>query len=595
MHSKTKVRDNDKCYVLLLITENQKYATYGKKSKSRIVEVDSGSGRSAWHNHDSWSASLSSEPVDKENRDPPRTLKSPRPKTTITQPSTEKQRNDTGPFSTHLLTKYALVQPTPPTPKSPLEHGQHHRPKMPSEKQSSEQSTVNEPPSVKVNAIHDPKEAQKPSKLLRTPPPQVKKESSSPKTRQSNVKNLQPISADAGLEVVSKSSSNKPESTDLIKPAASSSKAEARPAKHEKIPSAFLTPFEIVPPTPSIIKVSRKIKTSSPVKKRSAPPPTALRVRPINTSVPTRNTGDTKGKSSRSSDHNQRDLLPPAPQKPNRSNIVDVGEDTDEEVLFVRKSKNDAKPPLPPPRARRQAEASSCVSHSKDGKGLSNPFKAPESSASSFSRPSLISTSRLPSPDPDDNSFDKSQTERPETSSSMSLLKSNQKLAPAIEPLLRACGQQQAYDFTSFTQHTSLLSPHLSAEASDNLTWRKLGEATYSEIFVRVRRDLPRNRQLQDESSMVVKVVPIHLPNQARRGRKPEKINDKDNSKPEETSVQDALRELTVTRLMNEDDPGGSFISLLGFVAMACVLKMCADFTCHTAAMLFKETTRKST
>lgn len=110
--------------------------------------------------------------------------------------------------------------------------------------------------------------------------------------------------------------------------------------------------------------------------------------------------------------------------------------------------------------------------------------------------------------------------------------------SPLVQPLLVACSQTKPYHFASFVSPSSthLLSPNLAphSRSSSNTTWRKLGEATYSEIYV--------------VDSIVCKIVPLLHPQKIFKGLR-----------PEETRWEDGLRELKITNMLD----GKGFVELL--------------------------------
>lgn len=563
-----------------------------------MVEVDPGSGRSNFYSQDSWSSSISSSSnsqYDKENVNQHNALGRstsgtsthlssswPKAPPTTTLPSTQAQRAQKSPFSAKLLARYALSRSHHPalataTPRSPLAKSSSSRaPASHKEAKKTEETETDrsddesdwseEEPELEANK--QPQDVAKPNRA-----PELNHNTAITSKHSSPSSSTRPADAQSpvkpGLKPCTKTGSAVPSSSNNKQPP----------------PPVHMTPFEIVPPTPSIIKRSRKGKASShssPTKREkqmAVPPPPALRVRSINASDPVVKKPTTKVKET--------------------SPVVALCSDSESEVEVVRRqpqqrqqqdpTKNQSKPPGKST-SRRQKKGSHSTdetdgdddkeeqiyrtspsrdpfkSHNRKGPTLHVSHTSPRSS-------SAIPTAPGPLPTPvkplvQSSAASAGEVLQTETPVASDLRKSRLKVPSAVEPLLHACGQTQAYDFTSFTQHTSLLSPHLSVEAQHALTWRKLGEATYSEIFVRVRSDLSKHRQLQDDSSMVVKVVPIHLPKSSSTGRGGVKRRPQDDGsseeKPEETSISDALRELTVTRLMNEDDPGGSFISLLG-------------------------------
>lgn len=531
------------------------------------MEIDGVSGRSNFSSYDQWSdysrPATSNSIANKENVASHQSAAIPN----------SAKRNGSTPFSTDLLARYVLSKPQPAKsiPRSPLAKQQQGK-KPPkrldadSDDSFEDQDSNEKGPLSLTNATKgDP------------PPPVSTATTSKRQSNRKSTKTSQPEHERVETEehdedsviLISPLKSTAPSARAVASyPSTSCSKApSARQLSRErnvspspvrqpiaKLHPEQMTPFEIVPPTPSAVRKSRSVKVKSS-SRRSA----ALRVRPINESLTSSKSAATSGKKQ----------PPPAPKRPSAPDaiIIDEVPDSEMEAVKPRKSKTTSRPP-----AKRKAP--SIETDSVDDDWLpqqirptvpANPFYAstphkPAPPASSSRIVPHAESDRHPTPV---KSLHVQHDQEPKTPSQGGIKRSNLKVAPAIQPLLQACGQAAAYDFSSFIDQTA--QPNDSC-SDVKMSWKKLGEATYSEIFVRVHNcdDAPKSRQLYDDDVMVVKVVPIHLP-KPRRSKKKVSQSDEE-ERPEETSVEDALRELTVTRLMNEDDPGGSFISLLGLV-----------------------------
>jgi len=122
-------------------------------------------------------------------------------------------------------------------------------------------------------------------------------------------------------------------------------------------------------------------------------------------------------------------------------------------------------------------------------------------------------------------------------------------ISPEFGPLLQACTipALQPYDFTSFIRHFPLL--------LSGTRWTKLGEATYSEVFVASSANA--TSELGGEETIVVKVIPLHMP-------------DKDNQAngsietPQTSLCKDVAREVEITKMLAEDGTDTGYPGLRG-------------------------------
>ena len=140
---------------------------------------------------------------------------------------------------------------------------------------------------------------------------------------------------------------------------------------------------------------------------------------------------------------------------------------------------------------------------------------------------------------------------RPEASSSKSPAYSSHDFSPAITPLLDFCGQTAPYDFASLAGNASS-----SLGFSSPTVWRKLGEATYSEVFTVAAKS---NKPASLADALVAKIIPL------RTHPAPSEYttDDEDSDElPEETDWSDALRELRTTRLLGDDARTPGFVQL---------------------------------
>lgn len=115
----------------------------------------------------------------------------------------------------------------------------------------------------------------------------------------------------------------------------------------------------------------------------------------------------------------------------------------------------------------------------------------------------------------------------------------------ALQPLLHACGQDKPYNFTSFVERAQLAGL-LGPEQEIASPWRKLCEATYSEVF----------QTGAEDGRVVIKVIPL-LQAGGKRAKNAEIM-------PQTTELKDALRELDITRLLNDGMGISGFVALHG-------------------------------
>lgn len=521
----------------------QKYATYGKKSKSRVVEIDSASGRSSYFSGESYeNRSLTSQSQPVGGAASSRHLQ---PTATITQPSSQTQRRQPSPFSSDLLIKYALSKPPQPSPRSPLRKSPAKTKKQRPVKQSDSEYESISPSSSEDEA------PQRPSRSFKhdTKPP--KRSGNAAHAASSTVPNKERAKTDDAQG--SKRDSARKHTGAL----------PLSPARY----TPNVTPFEIVPPTPSIVKSYSQPKASKGSRKKdqdvhTAPKPKrkpsqALPAPPKKSAVPALVVQETDDETEAEAEMSRPETLS---QKPANACKPTNRRSQEKDTQQTSNTNLDAQFDAPGGEAEIHESA--------------NPFQASEHEPSRLNaglfespvRPQQSRDRRVagPVPSPLKQLFT-TPTGSSSEGTSMPPIMNDRAVPSEIVPLLRACGQTQAYNFESFARYTAKSSSP--GRSTSNMSWRKLGEATYSEIFVRIRPETPRAQQLHDEDAMVVKVVPVYLPNKSRSksSKKGSKKRNQDDL-PEETKVPDALRELTVTRLMNEDDPGGSFISLLGSV-----------------------------
>lgn len=111
----------------------------------------------------------------------------------------------------------------------------------------------------------------------------------------------------------------------------------------------------------------------------------------------------------------------------------------------------------------------------------------------------------------------------------------------------------EVLDFTSFV---STPTPLLSApsEQINGVQWRKLGEATFSEVFI-LSLGFP-SPDLMQTGGTVVKVIPLHMsPERAAQEEKVEEAFAKAEEKSEEaftTSIEDLAREIRIFRALSK-------------------------------------------
>ena len=122
-----------------------------------------------------------------------------------------------------------------------------------------------------------------------------------------------------------------------------------------------------------------------------------------------------------------------------------------------------------------------------------------------------------------------------------------------LERLTQTATLPIVQDFTDFLSSPPVLSLLDSSQRASGLKIRKIGEASYSEVFAVT---------IREEKEIVVKVIPLYDPSTAPSTTSSIEPGTR-GSHPDTSAPGDVLRELEITKRMCEL-PGGGYIDFLG-------------------------------
>ena len=144
-----------------------------------------------------------------------------------------------------------------------------------------------------------------------------------------------------------------------------------------------------------------------------------------------------------------------------------------------------------------------------------------------------------------------------------------------LQSLLRVCDQTEVHSFTDFLATWNFFpSTSASTSKSNDLAFRKVGEASYSEVYAvsqsgasssgimtggKGRRKAPSSDKVVKEvGELVLKVVPLVSSSiQAAQAAKKKEVDEEDeDDEVAFSSIQDVQREIEITRLMSGMDDG---------------------------------------
>lgn len=132
-----------------------------------------------------------------------------------------------------------------------------------------------------------------------------------------------------------------------------------------------------------------------------------------------------------------------------------------------------------------------------------------------------------------------------------------------LKRLVKAATIPEIQDFSAFLTSPAVISLLDHAQQAHGPTFRKIGEASYSEVFA---------MSIKEDKELVVKVIPLFDP--AAVVPPSTDASDKRGSLPDTSHASDVLRELNITSRMCELQ-GGGFIEFLGSVSASSRLLTC--------------------
>ena len=155
------------------------------------------------------------------------------------------------------------------------------------------------------------------------------------------------------------------------------------------------------------------------------------------------------------------------------------------------------------------------------------------------------------------------------------------KLLPAVEnlalptrtyasrnhlPLLEACSDSanislRASSFSSFIDDFHLIPPSITSSMT---TWKKIGEATYSEVFTASFSSLSIGRERPETQEVVVKIIPLYMESLAPPPAGLQEQQDDEKEIPQTSLWQDIEREIRITSLLSDSSVSGGYPCLKG-------------------------------